>query len=216
MHLLYLCWFGEDMGRRCFLLTFRLNCMVLFLISGSWSDSARFSWGFSRRGHTQAASGKAKFQWFFRGLVQHRKMRVPPKPRGLRSRRWGQAQLMAARGHPKVPESLVGIHLTSLSGDCSGSAIIHTWGCIMLYIYIGWLPCDDIVKYAHFRDQHSMAQSCSIYMYIHLAGKSFKRVSHHQTRLFDPDPGNIDSLPVHLMHLAYPNFHTPAPISIQQ
>ena len=50
---------------------------------------------------------------------------MPPKPRGLRSRRWGQAQLMAAPGHPKVPESLVGIHLTSLSGDCRGSAIIH-------------------------------------------------------------------------------------------
>ena len=86
-----------------------------------------FSWGsvIIRRGHTQAASGEAKFQWFFRGLVQHRKMRVPPKPRGLRSRRWGQAQLTAARGHPKVPEWLVSIHLTSLSGDCRGSAIIH-------------------------------------------------------------------------------------------
>ena len=50
------------------------------------------------------ASGEAKFQCFFRGLVQHRKMRVPPKPRGLRSRRWGQSQLIATYGQPKVPE----------------------------------------------------------------------------------------------------------------
>lgn len=51
---------------------------------------------------------------------------MPPKPRGLRSRRWGQAQLMATRGHPKVPEWLVGIrHLSGLYEVCGGSAIIH-------------------------------------------------------------------------------------------
>jgi hypothetical protein len=147
-----------------FLLTFRLNCTVWFLISGSWSDSTRLSWGFSHysKGTYPSCKWRSQVPVIFQGIGTTQEDEGAAKAARAAFKEVGSSSV---DGSSWAPESswIVGRYSLDQSKWGLQRLSYNTWGCIMLYIV--WLPCDDIVKYAHFRDQHSMAQSCSIYTF---------------------------------------------------